>query len=181
MLRVRQCPGPERPDLLAVGLQENALDERRVVDRRHAEGRKRLGVPLGARADRLLERLLAGLVLLGLRLSGGDRLLAGRRFRGFSLLGADIEQDGRGADGQRVDQRAGPIDLLDAGSLMQLPFEMGQADDMVGRDQTGTRARLRHHDYRVRAEGIREQRLVLKRVRIGVDQQVDARVRLQAQ
>ena len=64
---------------------------------------------------------------------------------------------------------------------MQLPFEMGQADDMVGRDQTDTRARLRHHDYRVRAEGIREQRLVLERVRIGVDQQVDARVRLQAQ
>ena len=76
MLRVRQRPRPEGPHLLAVRLQENALDERGIVDGRHPQRRKCLGVSLGAGADCLLERLLPGLVLLSLRLSGGDRLLA---------------------------------------------------------------------------------------------------------
>ena len=76
MLRIRQRPCPERPDFLAIRLKENTLDKSRVVHRRHAEGWKRLRVSLGAGADRLLERLLRGLVLLGLRLSGGDGLLA---------------------------------------------------------------------------------------------------------
>ena len=62
---------------------------------------------------------------------------------------------------------------------MQLPFEMGQADYVVGRDQTGARARAGHHDYRIGTEGIREQSLVFERAGIGVDQEVDARVRLQ--
>ena len=64
---------------------------------------------------------------------------------------------------------------------MQLPLEMGQADDVVGRDQVRARARPRHHDDRIRTEGIREQRLVFERAGIGVDQQVNTRVRLQAQ
>ena len=66
VLGVGQRPGPEGPHFLAVRLEEDPLDEGRVVDRRHAEGRKRLGVSLGAGADRLLERLLARLVLLRL-------------------------------------------------------------------------------------------------------------------
>src|SRR5438034_1116747 len=36
VLRVRQRPRPERPHLLAIRLQQNALDERGVVDGRHA-------------------------------------------------------------------------------------------------------------------------------------------------
>ena len=52
---------------------------------------------------------------------------------------------------------------------------------MVGGDQTGARSRPRHHDHGIGAESIREQGLVFERAGIGVDQQVDARVRLQAQ
>ena len=128
----------------------------------------------------MLEGLLTGLVLLCRGLSRRDRLLACGGFRGLSLLGAGVEQDRGGADRERVDQCSRAVDLLDARRLVKLPFEVGQADDVVGSDQAASGSGLRHHHDRVGAEGVGEERLVLERRAIGVDEEIDARVRTQA-
>ena len=104
----------------------------------------------------MLERLLTGLVLLRRGLSRRDRLLPGGGFRRLPLLGTDVEQDRGRADGERVDQGARPVHLLDAGGLVKLPFEMGQADDVIGSDQAAPRSGLCHHHHRVGPKGVGE-------------------------
>src|SRR5205814_8391029 len=112
-------------DLLAGRLEQESLEEGRVVDCRQAERWEGLRIPLGAGADRLLKRLLAGLVVLRLRLPAACCLLARRGLGTFPLLGADVEQDRRSTDCQRVDQRAGAVHFLDSRCLVELPLEMG--------------------------------------------------------
>ena len=180
VLHVRQGPAPEGPDVLAVGLEQHPLDEGRVVHGGHAQRWKGFGISLGAGAHRLLERLLTGLVLLRRGLSRRDRLLARGGLRGLPLLGAGVEQDRGGADGERVDQGSRPVHLFDAGGLVKLPFEVGQADDVIGRDEVAPGGGLCHHHDRVGAEGVGEERLVLERRGVGVDEEIDTRVRTQA-
>ena len=57
---------------------------------------------------------------------------------------------------------------------------MGQPHDMVGRDQSGTGRGPRHHHHRIGAKRIGNQRLVFEGTGVGVDQQVDSRVRMQS-
>jgi hypothetical protein len=126
----------------------------------------------------LLESLLTGLVLLRRGLSGRDRLLAGGRFRALPFLRADVEEDRRGADRQRVDQGPRPIHPLDAGREVKLPFEVGQADDVIRRNQVAPGRGFRHHDHGVGAERVGEECLVLEGRGAGVDEEIDARVRV---
>ena len=166
--------------MLAIRLEQHALDEGWVVHGGHAQRGKRFCIALSTGAHRLLERLLRGLVLLRRGLTRRDRLLTGGGLRGLPLLGAGVEQDRGGADRQRVDQRSRPVHFFDAGGLVKLPLEVGQADDVIGRDQGAPGSGLRHDHDRVGAEGVGEERLVLERRGVGVDEEVDARVRAQA-
>src|SRR5207245_8787538 len=87
VLHVRQGPVPEGADLLAIWLEQHALDEGWVVHGGDAQRGKRFCVSLGTGAHCLLEGPLRGLVLLRGGLSRRNRLLTGGRLRGLPLLG----------------------------------------------------------------------------------------------
>src|SRR5205807_28201 len=59
-------------------------------------------------------------------------------------------------------------------------FTAGTPSEGIGRDQGAPGSGLRHDLDRVGAEGVGEERLVLERRGVGVDEEVDARVRAQA-
>ena len=78
--------------MLRVGFEQDSGQKGRVIDRGYSEGRKCLGVALGAGGYRLRKGLLSGLVLVGLGLAGRRCLGPGGILGGLAFLGADIEQ-----------------------------------------------------------------------------------------